>query len=113
MNFVFVFILPSVFGFKLLYDNVEKKDKLNLIMYGCMLLVITNLLTSIFVMFKNSDDFNIVYSATNSVKMSITYIFLSIFIGCITGLIITIFDKYLKIDVEVKHEKKKSTKNNK
>ena len=113
MNFIFVFILPSIFGFKLIHANVDKKNKLNLIIYGGMLLLINNLLTSILVLFKNSDDFNIVYSATNSVKMSIAYIFLSIFIGCIVGLLITIFDKYLNINVEVKHEKKKSTKNSK
>ena len=111
MNYVFVFILPSVFGFKLIYNNVEKHDKLNLIIYECILLLITNLICSAFVLFKNSGEYSIVYNATNSTKFSVAYIIFSIFISLIVGLIITIFDKYLKINVEVKHEKNKSIKN--
>ena len=113
MNFVFVFILPSVFGFKLIYDNVDRNNKINLIMYECMLLVISNLLTSILVLFKNKGEYSVVLNATNSTRFAVAYIFLSILIGIVVGLIITILDKYLNISVEVKHENKKNIKNNK
>lgn len=113
MNFIFVFILPSVFGFKLIYDNVDKKNKINLIIYECMLLLISNLICSILVLIKSSEDYSIVLNASNSIKFSIIYIILSIFIGCIVGFIITIFDKYFNINIEVKYDKKKSIKNSK
>ena len=113
MNFIFVFILPSVFGFKLIYDNVDKSKKMNLIIYECILLLLSNLICSILVLIKNSEDCNIVLNAANSIKFSIIYIILSIFIGCIVGFIITVVDKYFSINIEVCHEKKKSIKNNK
>ena len=113
MNFVFVFILPSVFGFKLLYENIDKKNKFNLFLYECMIVLLSNLICTILVFIKNDVDCNIVNYVSSSMNFSIIYIILSIFIGCIIGFIITIIDKYLSINVEVKYEKKKSSKNSK
>ena len=110
MSFIFVFILPSVFGFKLLYENIEKKNKLGLALYECMILILSNLICTILVLLVNKNDCNIVEYAASSMKFSIIYIVLSIFIGCIIGFIITIIDKYFSIDIEVKYEKKKSSK---
>ena len=78
-----------------------------------MLLLISNLLCSMFVVIKNMGDYNLVYTTSNSIKLSIAYIVLSIFIGCIVGLIIVICHKYFNINVEVKNEKEKGIKNNK
>ena len=115
MNFVLVFILPSVFGFKLMYENLEKKNKLNLFIYGCMILVLTNMICTGLILINNKTDGSIVDNAYYSMFFSVTYMLLSIFIGCIVGFIITIIDKYFNINIEVKHEKKnnKNSKNNK
>ena len=106
MNFILVFILPSVFGFKLMYDNLEKKDNLILFIYECMIILLSNLICTALVYFINNKDCNIVEYAESSMSFSIIYIMISIFIGCIIGFIITIVDKFFSIDVEVKYEKK-------
>ena len=112
MNFVLVFILPSIFGFKLIYDNIDyKKNKLNLFIYSCILVLLTNFICSILVLLKNSADCNIVLNASNSLKFSLIYIAISIFVGYIIGFIITFVDKYFNINVEVVREK--NTKNSK
>ena len=113
MNYLLVFVLPSIFGFKLIYDNVDKKDKLLLFIYECMLLVLTNLVCTILVVIKNKSDYGIVEYAASSMKFSIIYIILSIFISCIIGFIIVVIYKYMSINIEVKHEKKERNKNNK
>ena len=96
MNFILVFILPSVFGFKLIYDNVDKKDKFLLFLYECMLLVLTNLVSTFLVIIKNKIDSSIVQYALNSMNFSAIYIVLSIFVSCIIGFIIVVIYKYTK-----------------
>ena len=113
MNFILVFILPSVFGFKLLYENIDKKNKLNLIIYESIIILLSNLVCTFLVLIKNNNDCNIVEYASSSMNFSIIYIIFYIFIGCIIGFIITVIEKYFSINVEVKYEKKISKNNNK
>lgn len=114
MNFILVFILPSVFGFKLIYENLDKKSKFNLFLYECMLLLISNLICTFLTLTVTKKDLNIVKYASSSAKFSLLYIVLLIFVGCIIGFIITIVVKYFRINIEVKHEKSsKRIKNSK
>ena len=113
MSNIFAFILPSVFGFKLMYDNLEKKDKLTLLIYECMIVLLSNIVSTILVLIKNGVDGSIIANVQNSMKFSVAYILLSIFVGCIIGFIIIFLDKYFNISIEVSHENKKNIKNNK
>ena len=106
MNFIFVFILPSVFGFKLMYNNIEKKDKMNLFIYECMILLLSNLICSILFLLKNRAIYNIVEYMNISMGYAIIYIALSSIIGCIIGFLIIVVSKYFNISIEVKYEKK-------
>ena len=115
MSFIFVFILPSVFGFKLLYNNVEKKDNLNLLIYESIILLLSNLICCILVIIKNKGIYDIASYASGNIGFSIAYIFLSAIIGCIISIILIFAHQYFNISVEVRHEKKtkKSNKNSK
>lgn len=104
-------LCPSVFGIKLL-DYFNKRISLkNTIYYYLLLVMFSNVLTSVFVyiFFKTSSNY-IEYLNTLPIFFA-KYVLVSLLINFILVIIITVSMKNMSFKIEVKNEKK--GKNNK
>jgi len=106
MNSLFILLLPSILGLKIISHLYPKKTNRDLIFYYLLLILFSNVICMLFVVLVNKFDGNLCMYIGDHLKFSLKYVFLSIFTNVILGFVFSILIKNFKISLEVKNEKK-------
>jgi len=110
MNFIIVFLLPSILALKT-YINLNKENKLSLCIINYLLFVLfSNYIAMLILMIFKGEVINLVAHAENDYIFCVKYITLSILINIILSIVATIVEKYISFEIEVENGRKKNKK---
>lgn len=107
MNFLIVFLLPSVLAIKLFIHLNNEKKVSDMIIYYSLFALFSNCISMILVAIKNKTALNLVEYATNNYIFSIKYIILMVIVNIFLAILFTIIKKYFYFTIEVENGKKK------
>lgn len=106
MNSLFILLLPSVLGLKIINHLYNKKSNRDLVFYYLLLVLCSNILCMLFVVSANKFDGNLCLYMNEHLIFSFKYLILSVFTNIILGFAFSILIKNFKFSLEVKNEKK-------
>ena len=110
MNFVIVFMLPSILGLKLFMSFNKDKKTFDYIIDYFLFLLFSNFGIMLVINILNNNISNIVEYISNNFDFAIKYITISLMINIFLAFIYTITRKYITFDIEVENGRKKQTK---
>lgn len=106
MDFIIVFLLPSILGIKLFTYLSNDKKLYNTILYYLLFVLFSNYLSMIIVAIKNNLELNLVEYSMNNYIFSIKYITLMLLINIFLAVVFIIIKKYFYCTIEVENGKK-------
>ena len=107
-----VFLLPNLMGLKLFVHFNKTTKIIDFFQIFGLLTLFSNLVCMLFLIFLNKGEYNLIYYASTNFIFATKYICIMLISNIMLALLFTIVDKYIKIDIEVKNEKKKIVKSN-
>lgn len=106
MNFIIVFILPSVLGLKLFMHFNKDKKIFDLITTYLLFLLLSNFMAMTISYIYTKTITDIVAYASGCLLFAIKYMSLMLILNVVLSILSTIIDKYLIFDIEVENERK-------
>lgn len=107
MNFIIVFMLPSVLGIKIFNHLNGNKIDFNALIYYLLLVLFSNYGCMCYLALTNKLEVNLVEYALGNYIFSIKYITLMLVLNAILSVIFTIIRKYFVFSIEVENDRKK------
>jgi len=111
VNFVLVYLLPSILGLKLfIYFNKDYK-LLDISIYYLLFILFSNYISFIILIIFKWGEYNLLeYSSTNFV-FCVKYMTILLFVNIILAILFTIIKKYFTFTIEVENARIKNKKN--
>ncbi len=110
MNFLIVYMLPSILGLKMFMNFNKEKKIFDLIIYYLLFVLFSNFFAMVFLMIINQGELNLINYSTTNFLFSVKYMAVALVLNVILSILFSVISKYFTFTIEVENEKKSKRK---